>query len=33
MITNGKKQYYLAVTGISALFQQISSNQAGNENN
>ena len=26
MITNGKKQHYLAVTDISALFQKISSN-------
>ena len=29
MITNGKKQYYLAVTDISALFQKISSNHDG----
>ena len=26
MITNGKKQHYLSVTDISALFQKISSN-------
>ena len=29
MITNGKKQHYLAVTDISALFQKISSNHDG----
>ena len=29
MITNGKKQYYPAVTDISALFQKISSNHDG----
>ena len=29
MITNGKKQHYLAVTDISALFQRISSNHDG----
>ena len=29
MITNGKKQHYLAVTDTSALFQKISSNHDG----
>ena len=29
MITNSKKQHYLAVTDISALFQKISSNHDG----
>ena len=29
MITNGKKQHYLAVTDLSALFKRISSNHDG----
>ena len=29
MITNAKKQHYLAVTDLSALFQKISSNHDG----